>query len=99
VPVFVRPGSVLPVGSRDDRPDYPYDDDVTLRPYEFPDGGRTTVTVPSPTGEVAAAFEVTREGRTLTATRLQGDAAWRLLVKGQQEISVPADTDRASIEL
>ena len=74
VPVFVRPGSVLPIGSRDDRPDYRYDDDVTLRVYDFPDGGRTTVTVPGPTGEVAAAFEVTRDARTLTATRLQGTA-------------------------
>jgi hypothetical protein len=31
VPVFVRPGSVLPIGARDDRPHYPYDEDVTLR--------------------------------------------------------------------
>jgi alpha-D-xyloside xylohydrolase len=99
VPVFVRPGSVLPVGSRDDRPDYPYDDDVTLRAYEFPDGDRATVTVPGLTGEVAAAFEVAREGRVLTATRLRGAAPWRLLVVGQPEVSVPADTDQCSIEM
>jgi alpha-D-xyloside xylohydrolase len=99
VPVFVRPGSVLPVGSRDDRPDYAYDEDVTLRIYEFADGGRTTVTVPGPAGEVAAAFEVARDGRTLTATRLQGAARWRLLVIGQPEISVPPDTDQCSIEI
>ena len=40
VPIFVRPGSVLPVGARDDRPDYAYDDDVTLRAYEFPTAAR-----------------------------------------------------------
>jgi alpha-D-xyloside xylohydrolase len=99
VPVFVRPGSVLPIGLREDRADYAYDDDVTLRAYEFPDGGRTTVTVPSSTGEVAAAFEVARDGRTLTATRLQGTAPWRLLAIGQPEITVPADNDRCSTEL
>jgi alpha-D-xyloside xylohydrolase len=99
VPIFVRPGSVLPVGSRDDRPDYSYDDDVTLRAYEFPDGGRSTVMVPGPTGAVAAVFEVVRDGGTLTATRLEGTAPWRLLVMGQPEISVPADTDQCSIEL
>ena len=99
VPVFVRPGSVLPIGSRDDRPDYAYDEDVTLRVYEFADGGRTTVTVPGPAAEVAAAFEVARDGRTLTATRLQGAVRWRLLVIGQPEISVPADTDQCSIEM
>jgi alpha-D-xyloside xylohydrolase len=99
VPIFVRPGSVLPVGSRDDRPDYHYDDDATLRAYEFPDGGRTTVTVPGPTGAVAAAFEVVRDGNTLTATRLEGTAPWRLLVVGRPEISVQADTDQCSIEI
>ena len=90
---------MLPVGSRDDRPDYRYDDDVTLRAYEFPDGGRTTVTVPGPTGAVAAAFEVVRDGSTLTATRLEGAAPWRLLVTGLPEMSIPADTDQCSIEL
>jgi alpha-D-xyloside xylohydrolase len=79
---------VLPIGARDDRPDYPYDEDVTLRVYEFADGDRTTVTVPGMTGEVAATFEVARDDRTLTATRLQGTAAWRLLLMG-----VPAVTN------
>ena len=82
VPVFVRPGTVLPIGARDDRPDYPYDEDVTLRVYEFADSDRTTVTVPSMTGEVAAAFEVARDDGTLTVTRLHGTAAWRLLLIG-----------------
>ena len=102
VPVFVRPASVLPIGSRDDRPDYPYDVDVTLRAYEFPDGGQATITVPGPTGEVAAVFEVAREGRTLTAKRLHGAAPWRLTSvpspKGT-EISAAANTSRCSIEM
>jgi alpha-D-xyloside xylohydrolase len=87
VPVFVRPGTVLPIGARDDRPDYPYDEDVTLRVYELADGGRTTVSVPATTGEVAAAFEVARDGGTLTATRLQGSAAWRLLLVGVSDVT------------
>jgi Platelet-activating factor acetylhydrolase, isoform II len=53
VPVFVRPGPVLPIGARGDRPDYPYDEDVTLRAYEFADGGRTTVAAPGTTREVS----------------------------------------------
>jgi alpha-D-xyloside xylohydrolase len=99
VPVFVRPGTVLPIGARDDRPDYSYAEDVTLRAYEFPDGGRTTATVPGTTGDVAATFELARDGRTLTATRLAGEAPWRLHVMGRSAVSVPADTDRCSIEL
>ena len=88
VPAFVRPGTVLPIGARDDRPDYAYDEDVTLRVYEFADGDRATVTVPATTGEVAAVFEVIRAAGTLTVRRLQGTAAWRLLLMG-----VPAVTD------
>ena len=81
VPVFVRPGTVLPIGARDDRPDYPYDEDVTLRVYEFADGDRTTVTVPDTTGELASAFEVTRDDGTspsggCMALRHGGCSSW-----------------------
>jgi alpha-D-xyloside xylohydrolase len=78
---------VLPIGARDDRPDYPYEEEVTLRLYEFADGDRSTVTVPTTTGEVGAAFELIRDDGTLTVTRLHGTDAWRLLLMG-----VPAVT-------
>src|SRR6185295_12244595 len=87
VPVFVRPGTVLPIGARDDRPDYPYDEDLTLRIYEFADGDRTTVTVPDAVGEVASAFEVTRDDGTLTVSRLHGAAAWRVLLMGVSDVT------------
>ncbi len=101
VPLFVRPASVIPFGLRDDRPDYPYAEDVTLRAYEFADGARTVVTVPGLTGETAAEFELVRDGRILTATRLHGSASWRMQVadNGQSAVSVAADVDRCSIEL
>jgi alpha-D-xyloside xylohydrolase len=88
VPVFVRPGTVLPIGARDDRPEYPYDEDVTLRLYEFADGDRTTVTVPDTSGEVvASAFEVTRDDGTLTVRRLHGAATWRVLLIGVSDVT------------
>jgi hypothetical protein len=55
--------------------------------------------VPDLTGEAAAVFEVARDRRTLTATRLRGAAPWRLLVIGHPEISVRGDTDQCSIEI
>src|SRR3954470_19152127 len=33
-PILVRPGAVLPIGNRTDRPDYDYRDGITLRLYE-----------------------------------------------------------------
>ncbi|MEO8907260.1 MAG: alpha-xylosidase, partial [Microbacteriaceae bacterium] len=55
LPVYVRDGAVLPIGSRDDRPDYDYLEGLTLRVYPgaqsgtlavtSPDGSRTQVTL------------------------------------------------------
>jgi alpha-D-xyloside xylohydrolase len=100
LPVYVRPGSVLPMGSRDDRPDYGYDEDVTLRAYELGNGDRVVVTVPGPHGEVAAEFEVARDAGTLTAIRRRGTAGWRL-ASGPDDAgtAVPADTDNCSVRL
>ena len=100
VPVYVRPGSVLPLGARNDRPDYAYAEDVTLRAYELDDGAEVTVTVPGPDGEVAAEFAVARDGGTLTATRRQGAAGWRLASGPTGAATrVPADSDQGSVEL
>ena len=78
VPVYVRPGSVLPVGSRSDRPDYAYAEDVTLRAYQLADGTRVNVSVPDQTGEVAAEFEVACDAGAVTVTQLRGAGGWRL---------------------
>ena len=46
LPVYVRPDTVLPVGAREDRPDYAWADGVTLRLFELADGHRSVTTVP-----------------------------------------------------
>ncbi len=75
LPLLVRPGAVLPLGGRDDRPDYPYADGVTLHPYQLADDARVTVEVPDTDGLLAASFEVTRS----SARRTVGEGAWRVV--------------------
>ena len=57
LPLYVRPGAVIPVGSRDDRPDYDYLDGLTLE--VFPGGTSRELTVTTPDG-AAATFTVER---------------------------------------
>ena len=75
VPLLVRPGAVVPIGNRTDRPDYDHADGVTLRVHE-PAEGSTTVRVGGTT------FTVTREG---TAVRVERDGPalpWRVEIAG-----------------
>lgn len=49
LPLYVRPGTVLPWGGREDRPDYDYHDELTLRVFRGGSGTRS-ITVTSPDG-------------------------------------------------
>jgi alpha-D-xyloside xylohydrolase len=82
LPVLVRPGSVVPIGARDDRPDYPYADGVTLRVFELPDGAGITVDIPSPQGRPDATFSVRRTGTTVEVRRDGSVAPWRVQLAG-----------------
>ncbi|GAB3913058.1 alpha-xylosidase [Microlunatus endophyticus] len=74
LPLFVRPGTVLPWGTRDDGPEYDHADGVTLRAFEVDRGTEIAVRV----GD--ASYVVRRSGNTLTATAEGTDKPWRLQV-------------------
>ena len=59
LPLMVRPGTVLPLGAVDARPDYDYLDGVELHVYQLEDGESRTVTIPDLHGNAAATFTVT----------------------------------------
>jgi alpha-D-xyloside xylohydrolase len=92
VPLLVRPGAVIPVGSTDDRPDYDFADGVTLRAYGLARGAQVTV----PVGDVT--FTVVREGDTLRASSSDPSAPWGLAAGGR-EVRARAGTGFLSLEL
>jgi alpha-D-xyloside xylohydrolase len=94
VPVYVRPGSVLAIGARDDRPDYDYAADVTLRIYALTDGDRVVTEVPATREGAGATFETTQVGDTVTVTRLTGDQSWRVLLVGVSDAGAVAGGTR-----
>jgi alpha-D-xyloside xylohydrolase len=93
LPLLVRPGTVLPVGARTDRPDYDYPDGVTLELFEVPVGARLRAVVPRPGGdpERAAAFDVVRDDGTLTVTAHGTSAPWRVVVRAGAGAGAVAD--------
>jgi alpha-D-xyloside xylohydrolase len=81
LPLLVRPGSVIPVGAVDGRPDYDYVRGVTLRVYELADGQSVTTVIPAASGGEASTFVVTRQGDVLRAAA-DADGDWGVLVPG-----------------
>jgi alpha-D-xyloside xylohydrolase len=81
LPLLVRPNSVLPAGSIDNRPDYDYVDGVTFHVFELDDGATVQTVVPTATGRTALVLHTTRTGNQVTF-RAEGDTRrWRVLLR------------------
>jgi len=98
LPLLVRPDTVLPVGARDDRPDYAWADGVVLRLYRLSDGHRSRVVVPVEGGPDAV-FEVARSGGEVTVTASGAPGAWSVQVAGDASTAVTAVAGEASVRL
>ncbi|GLW34140.1 alpha-xylosidase [Actinoplanes regularis] len=96
VPLLVRPGAVIPVGARQDRPDYDYRDGITLRLFE-PAPGRTAVIVPGPSG-ADTVFTVERDGTEIRIGRAGDALPWRVQL-GTGVIELAADQDSCTLTL
>ena len=83
LPLFVRPGTVLPLGAIDDRPDYDFTAGTVFRVYELADGAQAERAVPTVRGEAGVRLAARRKGRTIEA-RFSGTAGrkWRLQLAG-----------------
>ncbi len=65
LPLLVRPGSVIPLGNCDSRPDYDYLDCLALHVFSLEDGLTAEAVVPGPDGSPAARFALRRTGDSL----------------------------------
>lgn len=69
LPLMVRPGTVLPMGQCDDRPDYDYTDGLELHVYQLAEGQTVVVKIPDLKGQLAATYTVTmKNGKAEVAT-------------------------------
>jgi alpha-D-xyloside xylohydrolase len=90
VPLYVREGAVLPIGNREDVPDYDYLDGLSLEVYPSDTSGRREVTIVSPTSGRAETFTINRTGAsaTISATTSTG---WSARLVGGTESTPNAD--------
>ena len=65
LPLFVRENTILPMGGRDDRPDYDYAQGLTLALYRLSDGGEARREIVGVDGEVLFTVRARREGQVI----------------------------------
>lgn len=65
LPLYVRENSILPIGAKDDRPDYDYSENVTLHIYELADGASASCMIPTIKGEKDVEVTATRSGNEI----------------------------------
>ena len=80
LPLYVREGAVVPVGARDDRPDYDYLDGLTLHVFPGPDGVREVTVTDQATAEPTV-FRVERRGGAAEVTGPEGATLPALVVR------------------
>ena len=90
LPVLVRPGTVLPLGAVDDRPDYHYADGVRLHLFGIDAPGEWTVRVPGSADHPESAFVVVRTADDMRVSRTAGpNVPWFVVLpEGQAADSI-----------
>jgi alpha-D-xyloside xylohydrolase len=88
LPLMVRPGTVLPLGTVEDQPHYDYTDGITFRVYELADGGELLCAVSTPQRTDPLRLRVRRLGVRVTANVSGGDSGrWRLQFVGASTVT------------
>ena len=99
IPLWAAENSVIPVGVRDDRPDYDYAEGVTLHVFNLSDDAQVDVTVPDTSGAVRAIFHCERQGQTIKVTREGAPGQWSLLVRGTKTKAVGVEGNQVTVKL
>ncbi|MEV0779951.1 alpha-xylosidase [Streptomyces sp. NPDC050428] len=82
LPLFARPGSVVPFGRSAEGAVYDWADGVTLRVHEPADGDHATTRIPAPDGSTAAVFHTRRDGDDLTVWAEGATGLWHVQLSG-----------------
>ncbi len=77
LPLFVRENTILPIGGRDDRPDYAYSEGLTLWIYNLADGAGARREIVNIRGETVFTVHARREGEVIRIAGVGPDVELR----------------------
>ncbi|HWL17083.1 MAG TPA: alpha-xylosidase [Opitutus sp.] len=91
LPLFVRPGTVIPWGEQEDRPDYELAEGVIFRIYGLADGGEATCEIPAADGGPGVRLVARRHGAQVVA-ELSGPVPtrWQIQLAGVTSARMPS---------
>jgi alpha-D-xyloside xylohydrolase len=98
LPLLVRPNTVIPIGTRTDKPDYDYSDGVTLHIFELEENQKVNVEIPNLLGQIETVFEVTCIKNVIHIQRRGPAKAWAVSVQGVRSLA-SAETNVLMIPL
>lgn len=79
LPLLQRPGTVLPFGPVETRPDYDYTDGLELQAYDIPEGAEITVKIPDTKGNTAMTCLVKKQDGRIIAESSSGKPSLKIL--------------------
>ncbi|MED4163479.1 alpha-xylosidase [Halalkalibacterium halodurans] len=85
IPLLVRPNSIVPIGSVDDRPDYDYTDNVAFHVFALENYATTSIYTVE--GEEALTLSATRSTTTVTFDISDGSKPWTVHLHDVTEVS------------
>lgn len=95
-PLLVRPNSIIAVGDEDSRPDYAFEENVTLQIYQLQDGAEATALVPTLAGATELTATASRLGSQIEI-HVDGKGTWKVLLVGIGSVaSVTGGTSASS---
>lgn len=86
LPLYVRSGSIIPMGAVDDKPDYDYADGLELHIFAPVEGKEMRVTVPDMKGNPALTVRaLLQEGKLSIQVEGAGSKAWKAVLRNCKE--------------
>jgi alpha-D-xyloside xylohydrolase len=82
LPLLVRSNSVIAIGSRNDRPDYDYADNVVFHVFGLENGKKTAATLCGPDSMPEIAVIVSREGGRYQIETANAQKPWKVCLRG-----------------